>query len=239
MKRLLRANPVQAFIAGLAALYIRLVYATSRWRVIGADGAKLVTGGDDAPFIGCFWHGRMLMWPGLWTRPKPITMLVSDHRDGRLIGRTIAHFGIGSLSGSSSRRGAMAMRGMAQALARGISVVVTPDGPRGPRMRAAPGVAMVAKLTGTPILPVSYSSSRAIAWSSWDRFLLALPFGRGVFIVGDPVYVARDADAAALESARRAVEAQLNRLTLEADRLCGRTPVEPAADPQRLAAGSA
>jgi hypothetical protein len=238
MKRLLRATPVQAFIAGLAALYIRLVYATSRWRVIGADGAKLVTGGDDAPFIGCFWHGRMLMWPGLWTRPKPITMLVSDHRDGQLIGRTIAHFGIGSLSGSSSRGGAMAMRGMAQALARGISVVVTPDGPRGPRMRAAPGVVMVAKLSGAPVVPATYSTSRGRTLSSWDRFLLALPFGRGVFICGDPIYVARDADADALESARQAIETRLTQLTQEADLLCGRAPVEPAPAP-RLAADPA
>jgi lysophospholipid acyltransferase (LPLAT)-like uncharacterized protein len=128
---------------------------------------------------------------------------------------------------------------MVQQIEQGAAVAVTPDGPRGPRMRAAPGIAMVAKLTGAPIVPVSYSTSRAIAWSSWDRFLLALPFGRGVFVLGEPVYVPRDADADAVENARRAVEAQLNRLTLEADRLCGRPPVEPAADPQRLAAGPA
>jgi lysophospholipid acyltransferase (LPLAT)-like uncharacterized protein len=238
MKRLLRATPVQAFVAWLAALYMRFVYATSRWKTIGSEDGR-ATFESKAPFIGCFWHGRMLMWPSFWRARRPMWMLISDHQDGRLIARTIEHFGVATITGSTSRGSAMALRGMVQQIAQGASVAVTPDGPRGPRMRAAPGVAMVAKLTGTPILPVSYSSSRAIAWSSWDRFLLALPFGRGVFIVGDPVYVARDADAAALESARRAVEAQLNRLTLEADRLCGRTPVEPAADPQRLAAGSA
>jgi lysophospholipid acyltransferase (LPLAT)-like uncharacterized protein len=165
-------------------------------------------------------------------------MLVSDHQDGRLIARTIAHFGIDSLAGSSSRGGAMALRGMAQALARGASVVVTPDGPRGPRMRAAAGIAMVAKLSGMPVVPATYSTSRGRTLSSWDRFLLALPFGRGVFICGDPIHVARDADAAALESARQAIETQLNRVTLEADRLCGRKPVEPAAE-QHLAADPA
>jgi hypothetical protein len=234
MKRLLRTSPAQAIVGVLAALYIRMVYATSRWRMIGTDGVRLVTDGE-TPFIGCFWHGRMLMWPGLWTRRKPILMLVSDHQDGRLIARTIAHFGIDSVAGSSSRGGAIALRGMAQALARGASVVVTPDGPRGPRMRAAPGIAMIAKLSGMPVVPATYSTSRGRTLSSWDRFLLALPFGRGVFICGDPIYVARDADAAALESARQAIETQLNRVTLEADRLCGRKPVEPAAEPQLAA----
>ena len=97
MKRLLRTSPAQAIVGVLAALYIRMVYATSRWRMIGTDGVRLVTDGE-TPFIGCFWHGRMLMWPGLWTRRKPILMLVSDHQDGRLIARTIAHFGIDSVA---------------------------------------------------------------------------------------------------------------------------------------------
>jgi hypothetical protein len=234
MKRLLRANPVQALIAGLAALYMRIVYATGRWTLVAPDSGRAVFEGDQ-PFLGCFWHGRMLMWPSYWAARKPIMMLISDHQDGRLIARTIAHFGIGTVKGSSSRGGAMALRGIAQWTAEGRSVVVTPDGPRGPRMRAAPGIAMAAKLTGAAIVPSTYSTSRAITLRSWDRFLLALPFGRGVFMLGEPIYLARDADAAAVEAARLAVERQLNELTREADRLCGRKPVEPAAEPQRLA----
>jgi lysophospholipid acyltransferase (LPLAT)-like uncharacterized protein len=238
MKKLLRVSPVQAFVAWLTSLYMRIVYATSRWTVIGAERLKPFLDGD-APFIGCFWHGRMLMWPGFWGARKPALMLISGHQDGQLIARAIAHFGIDALSGSSSRGGAMALRGMAQALARGISVMVTPDGPRGPRMRAAAGIVMAAKLAGVPIVPGAYSTSRAIVLKSWDRFLLALPFGRGVFLCGEPVYVPRDTDAAALEAARSTVEMQLNQLTREADRLCGRKPVEPATEPQRLATGPA
>lgn len=237
MKQLLSANPVQAIVAGLAALYIRLVYATSRWTVIGLERIKPVIEGD-APFIGCFWHGRMLMWPKFWEFRRPLLMLSSPHQDGRLIARTIKYFGVGTIWGSSSRGGAAALRSMAQALADGNCVALTPDGPRGPRMRAASGVAMIAKLAGVPVVPGSYSTSRALVFSSWDRFLLALPFGRGVFICGEPVYVARDADDAAIENARLNVETQLNRLTQEADRQCGRTPVEPAPEP-RLAADPA
>jgi lysophospholipid acyltransferase (LPLAT)-like uncharacterized protein len=234
MKRLLRATPVQALVAWLAAQYMRFVYATTRWEVIGFERFKPLLDGDK-PFIGCFWHGRILMWPTFWPFGEPPLMLISDHRDGRLIARTIAHFGVRTVTGSTSRGGAKALRDLAQALAAGHAVAVTPDGPRGPRMRAQPGVAMVAKLTGAPVVPASYSTSRAIVLSSWDRFLLALPFGRGMFICGEPVHVPRDADAAAFENARRAVEAELNRLTREADRYCGRAQVEPAAAPQRLA----
>ncbi|HEX6978264.1 MAG TPA: lysophospholipid acyltransferase family protein [Alphaproteobacteria bacterium] len=227
MKGLLRSKPVQVVVAWLAAQYIRLVFATSTWTMIGAEhAARLQAAGK--PLIGCFWHGRMLMMPKIWTYPAPMHMLISNHADGRLIARVIAHLGIRTIVGSSSRGGAAALRAMTQALARGGCVSVTPDGPRGPRMRAAPGVVMAAKLSGAAIVPVSYSSSRALTLSSWDRFLVALPFGRGVFIWGEPVEVAADADAAAIEAARATIEARLNQLTDEADRMCGRTPTAPA-----------
>jgi lysophospholipid acyltransferase (LPLAT)-like uncharacterized protein len=235
MKRLLRAEPVQAIVAWLAAMYLRLVYATGRWTTLGSERGRAIFDGSE-PFIGCFWHGRMLMLPSFWGARRPIAMLTSGHQDGRLIARVIRHFCVAAVHGSSSRGSTTALRGMAQQIAQGSAVAVTPDGPRGPRMRAAAGIAMVAKLTGAPILPVSYSTSRGITLNSWDRFLLALPFGRGVFMVGEPIHVPRNADAATVDAARRAVEEQLNQLTLEADRLCGRPPVEPAAAPERAAA---
>jgi lysophospholipid acyltransferase (LPLAT)-like uncharacterized protein len=234
VKRLLRTLPVQATIAWLASHYIRLVFATSRVTVIGQDrlAAMLAAG---RPMLGCFWHGRMLMYPTMWNAAAPMYFLISEHQDGRLISRTIAHFGVETITGSSSRGGAMALRAMARTVTNGHWVCITPDGPRGPRMRAAKGIAMLAKLGGVPILPSSYSSTRAITLSSWDRFLLALPFGRLTFIIGEPVEVARDADDATIEAARSAVEAQLNQLTQQVDQLCGRAPVEPAAAPAGLA----
>jgi lysophospholipid acyltransferase (LPLAT)-like uncharacterized protein len=238
VKRLLRTGVIQAVIAWIAAQYIRLVFATSRWTVIGAEHPGRLQA-EGKPLIGCFWHGRMLMMPKIWTYASPMHMLISEHQDGRLIARVIGHLGIRTITGSSSRGGVAALRGMAQALAASGCVAVTPDGPRGPRMRAAPGIAMAAKLAGTPIVPVSYSSTRGASLSSWDRFLIALPFGRGVFIWGEPVVVPADADADAIERARATVEARLNDLTREADRLCGRAPVEPAPAASQLAAGSA
>jgi lysophospholipid acyltransferase (LPLAT)-like uncharacterized protein len=234
VKRLLRTAPVQAIIAWLAAQYIRLVFATSRSTVVGTERLVGMLSAR-RPMIGCFWHGRMLMIPKLWNAAAPMYLLISEHQDGRLISRTIAHFDVGTITGSSSRGGMQALRAMVRALGDGKCVAVTPDGPRGPRMRAALGITMAAKLSGVPILPASFSSTRAITLSSWDRFLLALPFGRLTFIIGEPVAVAGDADDGALEAARGAVEAQLNQLTQQADRLCGRKPVEPAAAPAGLA----
>lgn len=234
VKRVLASPPVQAIVAWAAAQYIRLVFATSRWTVIGAErAAGLKSAGR--PLIGCFWHGRMLMMPKIWTFPTPMHMLISRHQDGQLIARTIGHLGFPTIAGSSSRGGAGALRAMVQTLAAGGCVAVTPDGPRGPRMHAAPGVVMAAKLAGAPIIPVSYSTTNALTLSSWDRFMIALPFGRGVFIWGEPIEVPPDADHAAIEVARARAETSLNQITREADRICGRRPVEPDPASARLA----
>ncbi|MBI4185238.1 MAG: lysophospholipid acyltransferase family protein [Proteobacteria bacterium] len=191
------------------------------------------------PFIIAFWHGRLMMMPYIWRRGVPVHALISHHRDGRLLSRTIAHFGYATIAGSSSKGALGAVRAMADRIEAGESVAITPDGPRGPRMRAALGVVKVAGLTGAPILPASYSIRRRRVLRSWDRFLLALPFSRGVYLVGRPIRVARDADEAAVEAARRAVEAALNALTAEADRRCGHAPVEPAPLPAAAETGAA
>ena len=57
--------------------------------------------------------------------------------------------------------------------------------------------------------------------------MLPLPFSRGVIVWGEPIFVARDAEGAALETARLAVEAGLNAVTNQADEIMGVTPVEP------------
>jgi lysophospholipid acyltransferase (LPLAT)-like uncharacterized protein len=181
--------------------------------------------------IACFWHGRMILMPNLWPFAMPLYVLHSPHRDGQLMLRTLARFGMRPIIGSSKRGGAQALRDMARVIREGSSVCITPDGPRGPRMRVSSGVVLLAKLTGAPLVPTAFSVRHGKRLGSWDRLLVAFPFGRGVFISGEPVSVPRDADAAGLEAARRTFEERLIAITAEADRRCGWEPVEPAAEP--------
>jgi len=130
-------------------------------------------------------------------------MLISANRDGRIIADAIKHFDLGTITGSKSKGGMAALRAMLRALGDGQNIGVTPDGPRGPAMRASPGIIAAARMTGAPILPLSYATTRRRVLGSWDRFHVALPFSRGIFIWGEPIRVAPHADAAALEAATR------------------------------------
>jgi len=230
-KRLGESAFVAGQIAWWTARYIRLVALTARWSVEGVEPAVELWR-EGKPFIGVFWHGRMLLMPGLWRRfagRTPIHMLISQHRDGRIIARTIASLGVGTIAGSSTRGGTSALREIVKTLERGAYVGITPDGPRGPLMRMSMGAVSAAQRAGVPIIVISNSASRRRIWkNNWDRFVIPLPFARIAFVIRGPVVVPKSADAAALERIRRTVEDLLNEATRATDQACGWEPIEPA-----------
>lgn len=230
IKRILKSDRVRNALCWIGAQYIRLVYATSRWQVINGGHAQSQWD-QGKPFILAFWHGRILLMPYCWRRTQPINMLISQHRDGQIIAQTVSHFGIATVAGSSSKGGSAALRQMLKSLKNGECVGITPDGPRGPRMRASEGIAQVARMAGVPVIPCGFSTVRRKVLGSWDRFIVAWPFTRGVFVWGDPLVFPQGGDA---DQFRLQIEAELNRITGEADRLTGHAPVEPAPLPDRV-----
>lgn len=229
-KKLLSRPAVQGLIAAAAAAYIRCVHATTRWhRAIDPAAQTLLDG--DRPVIAAFWHNRLMMIPPLnrdYLANRPSSMLISPHRDGLIIGKVVERFGARVIWGSSTHGGRAALQTAVRALQDGTTLGFTPDGPRGPRMRARAGVAMAARRTGVPVLPMAYATSRRRLLRSWDRFHFALPFGRGAFVVGAPLTVAPDED---VEAARARIEAALTGVADAADRLCGVETIPPQNPP--------
>jgi len=232
-RNLAKTGAARAAAGTAIALYVRLVFLTGRWQIIGEEhAARFWNGGG--PFVGCFWHGRLLMMAPAWrTRAQTMTMVISRHRDGEIIARAMRHFGVGAAHGSTAKPGTTdkggtdAVRQMLKIAKAGNCVGITPDGPRGPRMRVAAGIVQIARMTGLPIVPATFSARRRKVMSSWDRFIVALPFSSGVILWGKPIPVPRDLDAPGIEAKRLEVEQALNDLTAEADRLCGHDPIEP------------
>lgn len=226
MKRWLRADANRRALCWLIQLYIRLVHMTSRWTMVGAEIPDALIA-SQRPFIVAFWHGRMLMLPMMWARRAPLYMLMSGHRDGRIIADAVAYFGIGSVEGSTSAGGTAALRAMVRHIRAGSCVGITPDGPNGPAMRASEGIVAAARLASAPIVPMTYATSRRRIVQSWDRFHLALPLSRGVFLWGEVIAVPAALDAAEAERWRALIEERMNALTAEADRRVGRDAVTP------------
>src|SRR5437588_10348490 len=204
-RRIVRSDRLRRLLCWVIQLYIRFVYRTNRWSI---EGGEIPRGLRDAgqAFILAFWHGRLLMIPMAWQRLAPMHMLISAHRDGRIIADAVNYFGVNSIAGSTRRGGSAALRQMLKQLAAGDCVGITPDGPRGPAMRASLGIVNVARLAGVPIVPAVFATSRRRVLTSWDQFHLPKPFGRGVFLWGEPIEIDRELDDAGLEHARLLVQ---------------------------------
>jgi lysophospholipid acyltransferase (LPLAT)-like uncharacterized protein len=166
--------------------------------------------------IVAFWHGRLLMMPFLYPDHSR-AILISQHRDGEYISRIATILGSQVIRGSATRGGVRAFKQMVRALKNGLTIVITPDGPKGPRAKVKSGVIELAKLGGAPIVPVSFSASRRRFLNSWDAFLLPLPFSRAVYVWGEPIYVDRMASKVEMAKYQELLEERLDLLTMEAD----------------------
>lgn len=236
VKRILDRDSVRGAAAAMAAAYLRFVFVTSRWEYVNAPEQFWDAG---QPFIAGYWHGRLLMLPFAWRRRVPVRVMISRHRDGDLITRTVQRFGFGVVRGSTNSAGAVsALRELLREIKRGITICLCPDGPRGPRMRANEGIVLAARLSGAPVLPVAFGITRRVTLGTWDRMVVPLPFSRGVFVWGDPILVPKNADPAVTERARAEIEASLIAVSAAADRATGHAPVEPAPLPTLATARS-
>jgi len=219
LRRLIRHPAAQAALARLLGLYLSAVYRTTRWTLLGEEHLRAALrpeAGRAQAAIAAFWHENLPLMPVLWLTarrrlpemaPMRGHVLVSRHRDGRFIGAVVRRYRVGLVHASTSRGGVAGLRAMLRLLAAGDMVVMTPDGPRGPRRVAAPGVAQLAALSGRPVLPCAARSTRQRVLGSWDRMRLPLPFGRGVLVCGAPVAVAREQGEAALATVAAALTA--------------------------------
>ena len=235
MKSLL-GNPVFQYIVGRAiGFYMLFVGVTTRWRKVNPEAMEHFFNSGDK-HLACIWHGRFTLVHKLWKfgpGTKPAKFLISRSREGGLVAWVSRTVGAEVVRGSAAKRGQQkggleALREMARHLDGGGVMGMTPDGPRGPRMRAKRGPVQLAKIAGASLVPITWATSNRFVFDSWDKFILPLPFGRGALIWGDPIPVPEDADAAAMDVIRLKLETEMNRICAEADRIAGVAVIEPA-----------
>jgi lysophospholipid acyltransferase (LPLAT)-like uncharacterized protein len=145
-------------LPALGYVAIRLVGLTLRLRILHCQRVEAFWG-KGRNVIVAFWHGRQLMMP-LAYRGRGLYILISEHRDGELIHRIVRWFGFKTVRGSTTRGGTRALRQLVRLGRTGADLAVTPDGPRGPRCVAQAGVVQLAKLTGLPIVPLTFAASK-------------------------------------------------------------------------------
>ncbi|MFQ5742268.1 MAG: lysophospholipid acyltransferase family protein [Acidobacteriota bacterium] len=196
----------------LGAAWLRLIRATMR---LEWQGAETALPDDRGPVIYAFWHSQLAMMPWVQLRP-PSVVPISKSRDGEWTARLFQRLQVEVVRGSSSRGGVTALRALVVAARQGKDLAITPDGPRGPSGCVQPGAIWLSRLTGRPLLPLAFACRPVLRLASWDRMILPLPFGRGAFLYGEPIWVPTDADRRACAALQERLARQLDELTLRA-----------------------
>ncbi len=167
---------------------LRALAVTWRYRILNGKALESLRS-SKTPFVFALWHGQML--PLLWHhRNQGVAVLVSEHKDGEVIARLLTSLGYALIRGSTSRGAGRALLGLVRTLREGNDIAVTPDGPRGPSHRFAPGAAIAAYRAGAPILPIVAHVDRCWQLRTWDGFVIPKPFARVTIAYGDPAWVA-------------------------------------------------
>ena len=211
LSKILRNTITQVILAFIAFAYIKFIYATSRWEFKNKEIFQKYID-KKQPFIVSFWHGNLLMLACALQWKIPVYMLISNHRDGKIISKIIGYFGIQTIAGSTNKKGFEAVRQILQVIKQGSVIGITPDGPRGPREEISDGVLQIARLAQVDIIPLAYSCKPMKILRTWDHFRVARPFCKGGFVVGTPITPSED-----LEVLRISLKKAMDEVVKEAD----------------------
>jgi lysophospholipid acyltransferase (LPLAT)-like uncharacterized protein len=224
----LRSPGFIRFAAGVMSAYLRFAHRTTRWTWDGVEKAEQVWARPGGAIL-CLWHYNVPLSAVCWPpgRGQEMRVLISQSADGEFIAQTMQRLGFGSIRGSTAKNkdqtktkgGAAAFRALLRWIKDGGAVAITPDGPRGPAQVMGDGPVLLAGLTGAPIILCGLATKPGFRLKTWDRTAFPVPFGRGVIAWDGPVHVPKGSDAAALETARAALEQRLRAVTARAEAL--------------------
>lgn len=213
-------------LCGATEVAVRGLLTTLRYRDDGWDALRRRREKGEGAILA-IWHDVLMVPLGHACRKGAVAM-ISPGRDGEFAARVVGGLGVGSIRGSSSRDAVKALRASLRELGGPCILVITPDGPRGPRYRFQAGAAWVASRTGLPVFPLGVGVTRAWRLRTWDRYHIPKPFSRCHLVFGSPVVVPKGLGRADLETHRRRLEEALGAASRVAAAAAGRTwPEEP------------
>lgn len=202
----------------LAYCFVWLFVQLYRWTCrVEVKGPLLEYLNDDRPVLLTWWHQDMLFnfyYLIAFAKRRKIATIVSRSKDGALATYLIEKFGFNVLRGSSSRGGREALDRLTDFVLKekGVGIIVC-DGPRPPGRVAKPGIILLARKTGYPIIKVrSWGARQYLFQKSWCKLVLVFPFSRVTLWSDTPMVVPGGARREAIEEYRREIERRLNEM---------------------------
>jgi lysophospholipid acyltransferase (LPLAT)-like uncharacterized protein len=205
-----------AVLSNLIFCVIIVVVKTLRVKIIHRE--RLDESGEGK--IACMWHGRTII-PAFGRFWKNFWVIISLSRDGEMQARIYKKIGFSIIRGSTGRGGARAAVESVRVLKDNGLMAITPDGPKGPSGTVQDGVVFLARKSGAGLYPLGISCKHRLLVPSWDKYLVPMPFSKAIIIIGEPIYLAKDATPEEEEAVRLKLEQEMHRLEDEAEKAMG------------------
>ena len=194
--------------------------------------------GDKERYVLCVWHDALLVPTFVATRRlrRFTCCLVSQHQDGSYLANAMALLGYSTVRGSSRRGATQAVR---QLLADtdGKHIVITPDGPGGPRRQLKAGAVYVASQLGRRLLPGAFAATRAWRWQgSWTDMLIPKPFCTVYVATGEPIPIPADLSKDQLQHYMKLAQEKIDELNDQVERIAKGDLQLAAATPSKRSA---
>ena len=184
---------IQTLLSLIGSIYVLTVYKTSKVNLKNRKKIENLLERKES-FIYSFWHDQLLMCPLTWQSNSNIKVLISKHRDGDIIAQLISNLGFEAIRGSThktnkikNKGGLLSARKMIKSLKNGISIGISPDGPKGPRHKVSEGILSISRLSKSVILPVGIGFKKKWVLNTWDKFIIPKPFNEITVVWGDPI----------------------------------------------------
>ncbi len=164
------------------------------------------------PCIFALWHAHQCGLYSLEGKSKT-NVMISRSKDGEIIARAAEIMGLKTVRGSITRGGASATLELVNRIKKGDNGAITVDGPKGPNRVVKKGIIEIARMTGVPIVPITwYSPSKGyIKLKTWDEFRFPLFCRKMLMYYGEPIYVDSNADDIEIENKRKYLEDTMNK----------------------------
>lgn len=179
MKNILR-KVGEVVIPPLIYIFMRLVWVTTKKKF------HFITPLGEEQHVCVCWHGELFMSPQAYRyihKKHPASAIISQHFDGALIANTLNILRIRPLRGSSKKGAKKVLLEAFKSIKSGEEVLITPDGPRGPRHSMSDGAIGIALKSKLPIFVMNFKAEKFWQFSSWDKFVIPKPFSRVDFFM--------------------------------------------------------
>ncbi len=210
-------SPRLLYTAGIAfGCACRCLFSTLRYAYQAPDQVSPYDGAPRRPFLYAVWHDSSVL-ATYGGRHKNLLALTSRHRDGTFASGVVGFAGVQSIRGSTARSGRVAARQLLRS-AQSHSIVITPDGPQGPRRQLSDGIIFLSSRTGNPIVPTAYACTNA--WNvpgSWSTLTIPKPFSQVALYVGQPITIPPNLPRTRIAFFRQKVQSAMHALQHEAE----------------------